>query len=84
MIPLKVKVKVVKIVYQMLSQSAPTVLSIWMFLKHKGHVPASDLVSLIFKVPVSLTLKYRHGSLLTSITSSLNLILSMINMLFIL
>ena len=54
MIPLKVKVKVVKIVYQMVSQSAPTVLSIWMFLKHKRHVPASDLVSLIFKVPLVL------------------------------
>ena len=82
--PLKVKVKVVKIVYQMVSQSAPAVLSIWVFLKHTRQVAASDLVSLIFNVPVSLTLKYRHGSLLTSITSSLNIICSVINMLFIL
>lgn len=43
-ISLKVKVKVVKSVYQMVYQSALAVVSIWVFLKPVRHILASGLV----------------------------------------
>lgn len=49
------KVKVVKSVYQILSQSALAVLSIWVFLEHMRHIPASGLVFAIQNLSVTLS-----------------------------